>query len=122
VFAELLDRVLHGTPGAVSVTLMGFDGIAIETRERAPDASSEVNWSAAAVELGAVASQLKRIAEGLGAGDVHEVSLQTGGLTTVLRPVTNEYFVALSMTPSASFGKGRYLLRVVGPRLASELG
>lgn len=119
MFSQLLDRVLTETPGAVSVTLMGFDGIAIESRD-APgsDASSA---QAAAVELGNIASQLRRVSEGLGTGEVAELTVQTAGLTTVLRPISDEYFVALSMRPNASFGKGRYLLRVVGPRLKAEL-
>ena len=121
MFTELLDRVLHDTPGAISVTLMGFDGIAIETREHDADPSMPVSLQAAAIELGSVTSQLKRIAEDIGAGQVHEVMVQTGELTTVLRPVTSEYFVALSMMPGAGCGKGRYLLRVIGPRLRAAL-
>jgi predicted regulator of Ras-like GTPase activity (Roadblock/LC7/MglB family) len=121
VFTELLDRVLHQTPGALSVTLMGFDGIAIETRERDADAAAMVSYSSAAIEIGAITSQLKRVAEGLGVGDVHEVMVQTGEVTTVLRPVTSEYFVALSLSPTGLFGKGRYLLRIVGPQLAAAL-
>lgn len=118
-FSELLDRVLTGTPGAVSVTLMGFDGIAIDTRESGdPPTVSAQNT---AIELGAVASQLKTVAEGLGAGEVRELTLQTGELTTVLRPVTDEYFVALSLRPGGNTGKGRYLLRVVAPKLVAEL-
>lgn len=118
-FSELLDRVLTETPGAVSVTLMGFDGIAIETRDAADQPA--VSAQNTAIELGAVASQLKTVAEGLGAGEVRELTLQTGELTTVLRPVTSEYFLALSLRPSGNTGKGRYLMRVVAPKLVAEL-
>jgi len=118
-FTELLDRVLNETPGAVSVTLMGFDGIAIETRD-APE-QPDVSPQSAAIELGAVATQLKGVAEGLGAGEVQELTLQTGALTTLLRPVTADYFVALSLRPGGNTGKGRYLLRVVAPKLVAKL-
>lgn len=118
-FAEQLDRVLNETPGAVSVTFMGFDGIAIETRD-APEQPA-VSPQNTAIELGAVASQLKTVAAGLGAGDVEELTLYTGGLTTVLRPVTAEYFLALSLRPGGNTGKGRYLMRVVAPKLVAEL-
>ena len=119
MFAELLDRVLKETPGAVGVTLMGFDGIAIDSRS--VDEPGEVSLQAAAIELGQVASQLKGVAASLNAGDVHEVSVQTGALTTVLRPLTPEYFIALSLKPGANLGKGRYLMRVVAPKLVAEL-
>jgi predicted regulator of Ras-like GTPase activity (Roadblock/LC7/MglB family) len=118
-FADLLDEVVLKTPGAVAATLMGFDGIAIESRSSA--LSSSVNTQAAAVELGAIATTLKGVADGLGAGDVREVTLQTDGLITVLRPITSEYFVALSLVPDGLTGKGRYLMRMVAPKLAAEL-
>lgn len=119
MFGELLDRVLTQTPGAVGVTLMGFDGIAIESR--AVDEPGEVSLQSAAIELGAIASQLKGVAASLNAGDVREVTVQTGALTTVLRPLTDEYFLALSLKPDGNTGKGRYLMRVVGPKLVAEL-
>jgi predicted regulator of Ras-like GTPase activity (Roadblock/LC7/MglB family) len=119
VFGEVLERVLKDTPGAVGVTLMGFDGIAIDSRE--VDDPGSVPPQSAAVELGAIAQQLKGVAEGLGAGDVREVTVHTAELITVLRPVTPEYFLALSLLPSGNTGKGRFLMRIAAPKLAAEL-
>jgi predicted regulator of Ras-like GTPase activity (Roadblock/LC7/MglB family) len=118
MFDELLNRVLTNTPGAVSVTLMGFDGIAIDTQE---SGTMSTEAQASQIELANIAKQLRSISEGMGTGDVHEVALQTGGLTTVLRPLTEEYFVAVSMTPGGLLGKGRYLLRVIAPKLVEQL-
>lgn len=120
MFTELLDRVLNETPGAVGVTLMGFDGIAIESRTA--DDPGSVSVESAAIELGAIASQLKGVAASLNAGDVREVAVQTGALTTVLRPLTEEHFLALSLRPDGNLGKGRYLMRLIGPKLVAELG
>ena len=39
----------------------------------------------------------------------------------MLRPLTDEYFVAVSLKPGGNTGKGRYLLRIVGPQLIAEL-
>jgi predicted regulator of Ras-like GTPase activity (Roadblock/LC7/MglB family) len=121
VFAEHLDRVLNETPGALSITLMGYDGIAIETREKDEAASFSVHPHTATIEMSAVAKELKRVAAGLGAGDVQEVSVQTGAITTVLRPINDEFFLALSLTPGALAGKGRYLMRIVAPKLVAAL-
>ena len=119
MFREILARVLHETPGAVGVTLMGFDGIAIDTAEA--EDPGIVSPSSAAIELGAIASQLKGVAVGLGAGEVREVTVHTHELITVLRPVTDEYFLALSLRPDGNTGKARYLMRIAGPQLAAEL-
>lgn len=120
MFSEHLDRLLRETPGAVSVTLMGFDGIAIDEKQ-VDGVEYEGDAQMAAIELGNIARQLRGISEGMGTGEVKELMVHTGGLTTVLRPVSEEYFLALSMAPGANSGKGRYLLRVVCPKLRAEL-
>mgnify|MGYP003876457135 CR=1 FL=1 len=123
MFGEMLQHVLTQTPGAVAVTLMGFDGIAIDQQmaDVPPEGQDPSSWNAAAIELGHIATQLKTISEGMGTGEVNEVAVRTGALTTVLRPLTPEYFVALSLAPGANVGKGRYLMRVLAPKLVKEL-
>ncbi len=119
----MLRNVLDKTPGAMSVVLMGFDGIAIDQQTvDAPPADQDPNsWNAAAVELAHISTQLKTISEGLGTGELREVSVRTGSLTTVIRTVTEEYIIALSLAPDANVGKGRYLMRVLLPKLKAEL-
>jgi predicted regulator of Ras-like GTPase activity (Roadblock/LC7/MglB family) len=119
MFSEMLDQVLHATPGALSVTLMGFDGIEIDSRQASDPGT--VDHQTTAIELGAIASQLKRVSDSMGTGDVDEMTVRTGAVTTVMRLLTDEYFVALSLAPEGNFGKGRYLLRVLAPKLQAEL-
>jgi predicted regulator of Ras-like GTPase activity (Roadblock/LC7/MglB family) len=118
MFTEILDRLVRETPGARSATVMGFDGIAIESKD-APDANGLE--SAAAVEVAAVTSQLKRAAEGLGSGDVREVSLEMDGQITLLRPLTPEYCLALTLSTTGYAGKARYLMRLFAPQITAEL-
>lgn len=117
MFTEMLDRVLTGTPGAMAVTLMGFDGIEIASSSKDSAEAHQVAF----LELGNVAGELRRIADGLGTGEMEEFSVRMGDLTTLLRPLTEDYFLALSLGPSGNTGKGRYLLRVVGSQLREEL-
>ena len=42
-------------------------------------------------------------------------------MTTLIRVLNDEYFVALALPAEASVGKGRYLLRRVAPRLRENL-
>jgi predicted regulator of Ras-like GTPase activity (Roadblock/LC7/MglB family) len=118
MFGELLLQLLSQVPGARSATVMGFDGIAIDSKDSMMADGTE---AAAAVEVAAVTSQLKRAAEGIGAGDVREITLETDGLTTLLRPLTSEYCLALTIGPDGLTGKGRYLMRVLAPKLVAEL-
>ena len=105
------------TPGALGVTLMGFDGIAIDSREKPGAGDVQTTY----IELGNIASQLKRISTSVGTGEVEEFSVRTGGVITLMRLLTDEYFVALSLNNTGNTGKGRFLLRVVGAKLKAEL-
>ena len=110
----------HSTPS--SGTTPSAPGARSSTsREKDEAATHKVHPQTATIEMSAVAKDLKRVADGLGAGLVQEVSVQTGEITTVLRPLTDEYFLALSLAPGALAGKGRYLMRVVAPKLVAAL-
>jgi hypothetical protein len=58
----------------------------------------------------------------LEAGDAREVSIQAENLTTVIRLLSPEYFVALTLSPQGNFGKARFLLRTLTPKLLEDLG
>ena len=55
------------------------------------------------------------------AGEVSEVIINTDKLTTITRPLTPQYYMVLALTPEGNHGKGRYLLRIVAPKLTAEL-
>lgn len=122
-FRETLEEVVGAVPGSVACSVMGFDGIAVETHQ--PDAKAEVaaelDLPAALVEYGNVLSQLKIAAQTLKAGSVTEISVNTDKLMTVMRMVNADYYVVLALTPDGNYGKGRYALRLAAPKLAREL-
>jgi predicted regulator of Ras-like GTPase activity (Roadblock/LC7/MglB family) len=119
MFKEALQDLLRGLPGARSATVMGFDGIAIDSVDVDGATGQE---QSAAIEVAAVASQLRRAAEGLGAGDVQEVALETDQQVTLLRPLTTEYLLAVTVGKDGYVGQARYRMRVAAPKLAAELG
>jgi predicted regulator of Ras-like GTPase activity (Roadblock/LC7/MglB family) len=119
MFKEALQALLHGLPGARSATVMGFDGIAIDSVDVEGATGQE---QAAAVEVAAVTSQLRRAAEGLAAGNVEEVALETAQQVTLVRPLTAEYLLAMTVSKDGFVGQARYRMRVAAPRLAAELG
>ncbi len=119
MFRDTLASLLRELPGAQSATVMGFDGIAIETQDAAGASGQELP---AAIEVAAVASQLRRAAEGLSMGAVHEVALETDRSVTLVRPLTSEYLLALTMAKDGLVGKARFKMRVLAPRLTAELG
>lgn len=120
MFQAHLKRLVDSTEGGVAGLLMGFDGIAVDTYatsngEPAPDINT------IGMEFSFLLTQVKKAAESLELGGVHEVTIRTDRLTILMRVVSPEYFVALAVRAEGNFGKGRYLLRLVAPKLLVEL-
>ena len=122
-FLPHLQSVVSQVEGAVACSVMGFDGIAVETYQapQAADWATEMDLSSAWVEYGNALSQLKSGAELLKAGAVAEVSINSEKLITLMRMVNPDYFVVLALKPEGNYGKGRYVLRVTAPKLKDEL-
>ncbi len=118
-FRTHLEQVCSQVEGAVACSVMGFDGIAIDTHEVQ---SPEVDLQAMLIEYGNILTRLREAADVLQAGGVSEVSINTDKLITISRMLTPEYFIVLALTPEGNSGKGRYALRVVAPRVKAELG
>jgi len=117
-FHTHLEQVLKDVEGSVSCSIMGFDGMAVETRQ-----SSEpgVDLPAMLVEYGNILVKLREAAKTLEAGSVNEVAISTDKLCTIARFLSPEYFLVLALTPEGNFGKGRYALRVAAPKVKAEL-
>ncbi len=117
-FRAHLEDVCSQVDGAVACSIMGFDGIAVETHEvKRPD----VDLQAVLVEYSNILVQIRNAAELLATGEVSEVSINTEKLVTIARLVSKEYFMVLAMTPDGNYGKGRYALRVAAPKIRAEL-
>ena len=122
-FHEHLEAVVTQVSGSVLCSLVGFDGIAVDTHQpdaRAADAAA-IELSAALTEYGNLLGQLKSTALTLKTGAIGEMSVNTEKLITIMRMVNQEYYVVLALLPKGNYGKGRYDLRLAAPKLAKEL-
>lgn len=118
-FLTHLESVTNQVEGALACSVMGFDGIAVETHQRADAADLEL--SAAWVEYANVLGQLKGAAEVLKTGAVTEVSVNTDRVITLMRLVSPDYFLVLALKADGNYGKARYVLRITAPRVRAEL-
>jgi predicted regulator of Ras-like GTPase activity (Roadblock/LC7/MglB family) len=118
-FLNQLESVVSQVDGALACTIMGFDGIAVETHQ--VDSAAELDLASAWVEFANVLTQLKSAAEQLKTGAVSEVSINTDKVIALMRLVSPEYFLVLALKPDGNYGKGRYVLRLAAPKLRAEL-
>ena len=118
MFKEALQAVVDNTEGGVAGLLMGYDGIPVEQYVREGQA---IDVEVIGMEFSVVLKGILEAAERLDAGTAREVAIKAERLTTVIRFINSEYFVAVTLKPSGNIGKARFLLRTQGQKLADEL-
>jgi predicted regulator of Ras-like GTPase activity (Roadblock/LC7/MglB family) len=97
---------------------MGFEGITVDSYTRA---GGNLNVETIGSEYSVILGQIRQAVETLDLGMAQEVSVSAENMTTVIRLLNEEYFVALAIAPNGNLGKGRYLLRVQAPKILESL-
>jgi predicted regulator of Ras-like GTPase activity (Roadblock/LC7/MglB family) len=118
-FLTHLETVVNQVDGAIACSVMGYDGIAVETHQK--DDASDLELQNAWVEYANLLTQLKNATEVLKTGSVTEVSINSERVLTLMRMISPEYFLILALKPEGNYGKGRYVLRITVPKVKAEL-
>ena len=118
MFKEPLQKIVDNVEGGIAGLVMGFDGISVESYTRE---GHKIDINTVGMEFSFILTQVRKAAEILDIGGVNEISIKAEKLTLVIRVLNPDYFLALALGPDGNFGKGRYLMRVVAPRLQAEL-
>ncbi len=112
VLAGIRDRV----DGALAVSLIGLDGIAIEAIN-----DQGVPLDVLGAEFGGFLKSIRLRNTELNTGDIEQFSLVTEKYVTFLSAVTAEYFILLVMTPLGNYGRARFELARAKHMLRDEL-
>ncbi len=107
MFINILQRIVEESGGCIGAVLMGYDGIAIEQYF---SSGEKLDLQMIAVEYANVLREIRRTAEILSLGAMEEVSIKTEHYHIVVRIMTDDYFVAMTLNHDGNFGKARYLL------------
>jgi predicted regulator of Ras-like GTPase activity (Roadblock/LC7/MglB family) len=118
-FREDLEAICAKVEGSFAASLMGFDGIAVETH--VVKQTSGIAMQDLLVEYSGIISQVRQAAETLQMGRASEVSIRTEKMVAVARPLSPDYFVVLTLSPEGNVGRARYELRIAGPKLVAQL-
>jgi len=120
MFREVLQDVVDRTEGGVAGLLMGFDGIPVDHYVRDSN-SGTADVETVGMEFSVILKDIRKAAELLEAGAASEIAVRAEKMTTVMRVINDEYFVAVTLEPAGNFGKARFLLRTASSKLHSEL-
>ncbi|QED27927.1 hypothetical protein FRD01_11905 [Microvenator marinus] len=117
MFKQKLTRVVNNIDGAIGCMLIGFDGIAIDSVFREAEVPQ---LSAISVELSNMLDKFRRL-QVYDVGDVNEVSITTGNITTLARVIADEYLLVLALDKDADVGRGQTMLRLISPFVEREM-
>jgi len=112
-FEPTLQKMIHGVSGALGIALMGSDGIPIaEVQPEVPESAGDGTEAAAAgVEFGRVLDEVRKAADGLGAGRLEEAVVGLARCWLLFRTVDDELFLVVALEPRGNLGKARFLMR-----------
>ncbi|HVZ73077.1 MAG TPA: hypothetical protein VHJ20_11930 [Polyangia bacterium] len=121
MFRDNIQKVIDKLEGGIAGVLMGFDGITLESYAKPGFGDSLPDIQTLAAEFAHLVAQAKRAVQSLDAGSLAEVTVRTDTVTVVFGVVSDDYFLACAMLPTAIAGKARYLVRMAAPKLRADL-
>ena len=128
MFRDSLQKLVERVEGGVAGILMGFDGISVEAYTRPHETIGGTigggpgsDIQTVGMELAHVIGQVRRAAELLEVGRLSEVTVRADKMVVLVRALNDEYFLAFALRPAGNFGKARYVLRLLAPKIQAEL-
>jgi predicted regulator of Ras-like GTPase activity (Roadblock/LC7/MglB family) len=116
VFKDVLAGLRSRVDGAIAVSLIGLDGIAVETINE-----QRVPLEVLGAEFGSFVKSIRSANTELDTGDVLQFSLVTEKYITFLSEVTPEYYILLVLRPDGNYGRARFELAKAKHMLRDEL-
>src|ERR1044071_8908412 len=100
MFKEAIRDVVEGTDGGIAGILMDFEGITVDSYVKG--GSFDIN--AVGAEYSVILKSIQRATESLESGGPREISIQSEKVTTIIRIINEEYFLALTLSPDGNLG------------------
>ena len=116
MFKDILTGIRDRVGGALAVSLIGLDGIAVDTVN-----DGKVPLEVLGAEFGSFVKSIRSSNTELQTGDVLQFALVTEKYITFLSEVTPEYYILLVLRPDGSYGRARFELARAKHLLRDEL-
>ncbi|HVE70809.1 MAG TPA: hypothetical protein VNI54_05520 [Thermoanaerobaculia bacterium] len=116
MFRDVLNGLRDRIEGAVAASLIGLDGIAVETV-----GNGAVPLDILGAEFGSFIKSIRHANTELNTGEVLQFSLVTEKYITFMSEVTPEYYILLVLEPEGNYGRARFELSRAKFLLRDEL-
>lgn len=115
-FKSLLSRLLEDIPGALGAIITDWEGEAVAQVARI----SEYDIKVLGAHKGIILHLLRDALIRGGSGELEEVVIRTGNGKTLIAPLTEDYFLVLSLGPEAIAARAAFKMRCCVAELRSE--
>jgi predicted regulator of Ras-like GTPase activity (Roadblock/LC7/MglB family) len=119
-FREHLQSICRSCQGAFACSLMGIDGIEVDTYVDG-EGVRDLDVKPLLIEYSGLFRNAREAAEQHGAGEIAELFVETEKVLTVARMVSPEYYMVVALRPGGNLGKARFLMRITAPKVKAEL-
>ncbi len=116
-FNEIISDMVKSIPGGIAAVIMAGDGISVA--EYLKDGEN-LDINSLGVEYAHILQEAKHASNLLEAGSLDEVTISTSSVNILLRLISNDYLIALVISPDGNSGRARYLLRLTASKLSGE--
>ena len=116
MFREVLAALQQNVEGTMAASLIGLDGIAVETIN-----DHNVPLDILGAEFGSFVKSIRHANTELNTGEVLQFSLVTEKYITFLSEVTPDYYILLVLRPDGNYGRARFELSKAKYLLRDEL-
>ncbi len=115
-FSKVLKEAVERVDGAVSCMILGSDGILVE--EYAVERL--LNLEDLGAEASTMIKDINLAAKDLGLGSAREFSIISDKCGIIMRRINSAYYMALVIKPEGNYGKGRFVLKSMVPKIEGE--
>ncbi|AJF07173.1 roadblock/LC7 domain-containing protein [Geoalkalibacter subterraneus] len=113
----LLRNLLGELPDALGVVLADWEGEAVAHAARMDDFELKVFGA----HHGIILDSLRQAAARLGEPGVEEVAIHADNRLILVMPVTEEYFIVLTLESEGLLARARHVLQAYAPQLHEEV-
>ena len=140
-FSEILRDAVQNVDGAISASLVGVDGIVVETvqgervdqlvpvgaastnghsRTTSVNSTSGTADDAVEVEVASLVASVTRTAAATAAGGIREIIVDAERMSFLIATIDQNYFLVVAAEPLANLGRARYELRRAAQKISSQ--